>query len=283
MKPLFTGIDEFSLGIVVGDRHAHPKEGHEQCEVDPALGVFTLNQKPDVFVDLDDRWDLPSLNTKRGSSLMGTDAAEADHDLVDELQCGIDSLRSTWGIVERDNARHIKAGHKERCTDIAKFAGLGNHSDFLTRLNRKHHSTKKLVSIDTVRRAYEKHGFVVGNYLQPIIIAGISFRHFIPGENMSALAPDRHFGKCGMSSVSSHKHRPSFRTMTRDDGIRQTNLVTPCFKHPSRLSNGEDSGVTLIRNARRGEFRFEFVGIEEILEEYRDWLMDPKNAGRVAA
>jgi hypothetical protein len=273
MRPLFTGIEELSLGIVVADRHSHPAETHEHKEIDRALGLFVIKNDPDVFLDLDDRWDLPGLNEKRGSSIMGTAPPESNHDIFDELQVGNQSLHETWSMIERENERHRRAGHKERCIEISKFAGLGNHSDFLTRANKKHHSTKKIFSINSVKKEYEKWGFEVANFLQPIIIAGISCRHYIPGDNMAALAPDRHFGRVGMSSISAHKHRPSVRTMTRDDGARQTNIVTPCFKHPDRLHNGEDSGLTLIRNARGGEFRYEFVGIEEVLQELRDERM----------
>lgn len=283
MKAFLTGIEEVELGAVIADRHAHPKENHEQCVVDAAAGVFLLNQKPDFVADLDDRFDIPSLNTKRGSSLMGTDAAESDHDLFDEIQVGKDSLAAMWGIIERDNRRHIAAGHKERCYDPYKLVCLGNHTDFLNRLNRKHHSMKKVMSVETVRKIYRAHGYEIAEHLQFAIAAGIAFTHFIPDKRMQAAPIDRHYTLCGMSSISGHTHEYAIRNHVRADGRRQTTMTVPTLKHPSRLNGKEDAGITLIRNARGGQFRHEVVGMEEVLQEYRDWLMDPKNAGRAAA
>lgn len=277
MQPFFTGIEEFELGVVYGDRHAHPRETLEQREIDSALGVFLLSNKPDVVVDLDDRFDLPSLNTKRGASLMGTDAADADHDLFDEIQAGKDSLDTTWRIIEKDNERHIRAGHKERVYAPYKHACLSNHTDFLNRLTKRHHSMKKVMSVGTVRKIYREQGHNVSEYLQAAIIAGIAFHHLVHAKLPQGLAIDRHYAVCGMSSISGHVHESQVRNYRRSDGSRQTTMTVPCLKDPTRLMGKEDAGLALIRNARGGEFRHEIVGIEEILQEFRDWKMKAKH------
>ncbi len=188
MTPFFTGIEEIKLGAVVGDRHAHPKETFEQREIDAALGVFLLSNKPEFVCDLDDRFDLPSLNEKRGASLMGTLPPDPDQDVFDEIQAGKDSLSATWNIVDRDNARHIRAGHKERTYDPYKLVCIGNHTDFLNRLTKKHHSIKKILSVETVRKIYRERNFVVAEYMQPAIAGGISFKHLVPSKMLRGLA-----------------------------------------------------------------------------------------------
>ncbi|MCZ4366609.1 hypothetical protein [Sulfitobacter dubius] len=271
-----TGIEEVSLAMVIADRHANPRETEEHKQVDPAIGLFRLKQKPDVNIDLDDRFDLPGLNTKRGASIMGTAAADPDHDLLDEIRAGEESLNAEWSVVEIDNERHCRNNHPERQYTSLNFAGLGNHTDFLARLGRQHHSMRKLLNVGTVRKIYERKSYVVGEFLQPILIGGVCFRHYHPGKTRLAAPIDRHFALNGMSSVSAHGHEEMVRHYYRADGLRQTCMMVPCSKHPKRLGQGEVSGVTLMRNIRGGQFRYEFVGMEEVLQEYRDHLMSQR-------
>ncbi|MFG6566747.1 hypothetical protein [Sulfitobacter sp. 1A13679] len=276
MKPFLTGIEEIDLGVAMGDRHGHPKEPQSQKDVDTAVGVFMLKNKPSVVIDLDDRFDLPGLNTNRGSSLMGTDAPEPDHDIFDEIQVGKDSLAAMWGIIEKDNERHARAGHKERQYTPYKLVCLGNHTDFLSRAVKKHHSLKKMMSVETVRKIYRAHGYEVSEYLQNAIAAGIVFSHLIHKKKPTGMAIDRHFAVAGMSSITAHTHEYAVRNTRRGDGLRQTNLTIPTLKHPARLMGVEDAGLVLFRNARNGQFRHEMVGMEEILQEYRDFKMSQR-------
>lgn len=266
--------NEFGKGIFWSDGHNDPRDTEEQFEVNSALGLFCLKEKPDVMVNNGDHWNLRSLNTRRGSSMMGTDAPEEGQDLYADIAIGEDAYKAFEAHFTRENERHRRNGHAERGCYPLRVNPYGNHEDFVVRLTKKYHPLKNTVSLRTLMDISAKYGWLALPYMKPVILGGICIRHVQPGDNIQPLGIDRWLGFNCMSSVSGHGHKYQIRETVRPDGIRQTAMMLPSAMHPSKMYGRMDTGVVIVRNARAGQFRHEFVQMDEILEEFRDWKME---------
>jgi hypothetical protein len=270
---------EFDLAIAWGDVHNDPRDTQEVMEVNTALGVFNLNNKPQISIDLGDHWNLRSLNVKRGSKLRGTDDPDGDHDLFDDIQVGDDAFRLFNAPILAENERHRRGKHPERGFHNFKPFLAGNHENFMLELGRVQRSMKKVASLDTLRKIAAKHGRTWYDYMEPVILGGTCFRHAHPGDNMQPIAINSWIGHMAMSAVGGHTHRHLVRETKRPDKSRVTAMVIPSGMHPQkvdRMKTRVDTGAVIFRNARAGTFRYEFVHMDEVMQELRDWKMADK-------
>lgn len=268
--------DEFDLGLFYADTHNDPRDSETILEVNSALGVFDLKVRPQVSANLGDWWNLRSLNVKRGSKLRGTDDPDGDHDLWDDIQVGDLAFKMFMAAVEADNERHRKGNHPERQHLPYRPFLAGNHEWFLAEMNKVQRSLKGVVSIKTLIKIVEKYGFHWLDYMEPLIIGGICVRHAHPGDNMAPIGVNSWIGNMAMSALGGHGHRFQVRETVRPERSRVSAIMLPSAMHPDKvrfMKTRIDTGALIVRNARMGTFQHEFVPMEEILQEYRDYKM----------
>jgi hypothetical protein len=98
---------------------------------------------------------------------------------------------------------------------------------------------------------------------------------------MAPIGINSWIGNMSMSVPGGHGHRYQFLETRRPDGLRVSAIMLPSSMHPDKARHFRtriDTGALIIRNARKGSFRHEFVHMDEILQEYRDHKIAKKRA-----
>ena len=280
MNDLDAFRDEFDLALITSDEHVDPLDSPEEMEVHSAIGVFGYKLKPQIRLKLGDHFNLRSANEKRGSALMGSLPPEEGQDLHDDLQAGRAAFKLEEQIFEVENQRHIDHRHPERghSYDLKWMCG-GNHEDFLSRYSKRVHSAKKLISEKMVENIAAEFGYGYTRFMHPVILGGICFRHAHPGDNGKPIGIQSWLPNMAMSAVGGHGHRYQLKEIVRPDKTRVTTMMLPMAMHhakTNRMLTRTDHGLVIARNARRGDFRHEFVRMDEVLQEYRDYKMSQR-------
>lgn len=213
-----------TTGLIIGDLHASPDYDNRRFD---ALGHFILDRKPDLIIQMGDWADMGSLSSyDRGKASFEGRRYERDVEAVK------DSLRRLEAPVAAYNAEQAKK-HKERYRP-RKHVLLGNHEARILAAAQSRSELQGKLSIKDL--GFEDHGWEVHQFLKPVNLYGICFRHFKPTQMGRAMGGDnlaRMIVTKGMESqVVGHSHCLDFSRATSDLGRDVFCLVAGCYVHP---------------------------------------------------
>lgn len=245
--------------LVIPDSHNKPKAGTDRWK---ALGAFAAARQPDVIVNLGDHWDMPSL--------CSYDEGTADwyaRNYNDDVRAGEIAL-------EKMAEEMTKKAPKYNPTRI--MLG-GNHDEGrIEKLLDKDPRWEGRASVDELKKIAGSYGYKWIEFGKKLEIADIYFSHYfvsgvmgrpISGENPAANMLKKQYASC----VAGHLHLWDYAERTHADGHKVIGICAGCFLEPGQVEKYAKeaqllwrNGVTMLYDAKRGEFDHEFISVERL-------------------
>ena len=185
-------------------------------------GQYLVAKQPDVWICIGDFADMESLSSydvgkKSFEGRRYSRDIEAAHIAMETL------LSPMWEF-------NIKARkNKEKLYKPRMVLTLGNHEDRITRAINNDSKLDGLLSLSDL--GYEKYGWEVYPYLEPVVIDGIAYCHFFasgilgrPVTSARMLLTKKH-----MSCVAGHQQGRDIAYATRADGTDMFGLIAGSF------------------------------------------------------
>lgn len=206
-------------------------------------GRYIVDKRPDVVIMIGDFADMPSLSS------------------YDKGKKSFEGQR-----YQKDIAA-AKKGMELLLTPIAKAVGykprlvltLGNHEDRIPRAVNEDPKLEGILSLDDL--GYEKDGWEVKPYLEPVTIDGISYCHFftsgVMGRPVTSAA--QLLNKKHQSCVMGHTQSRQIAYATRADGRQLTGLfVGAYYQHDEEYLNWQANkhwrGLWMLHEVDDGSF-----------------------------
>lgn len=206
---------------VLPDCQIRPEDDTEFLE---HIGTYLAEKKPDVIVCLGDFADMPSLS----SYDVGKKQFEGRRYKAD-VEASISGMERLFKPIKLLN-ENAKKNHKQRYNPKLVLT-LGNHEH---RISRAVENDAKLEGVMDVKDLqYERFGWQVVPFLQPIINDGIAFCHYFTSGAMGrpCSSAQMQLTKKHMSCISGHQQGLQIATSYRADGTRLTSIIAgSCYE-----------------------------------------------------
>ena len=221
-------------------------------------GQYLAIKKPDVIVCLGDFTTFGSLGL---------------HDAKGSLE-----LEGRRYQEEVDSA---KAAMYQLLNPIAKVSGydpylemtLGNHEQRVVRTVENDPKLEGTISLDDLE--YEKFGWRVYPFLQPIVIGGVAFCHYFPSGVMGRpiTSAKALLTKLHMSCVAGHQQGRDIAFSKRADGVDMTAIISGSFyqhaeSYLSPFTNNHWRGFWMLHETKDGSFNEMAVSINYLQRRF---------------
>lgn len=231
-----------------------------------AAGNYIVKKKPDVVVCIGDFADMESLSSYDvGKKSFEGRRYKQD---IDFAHRGMDYL---LGPLATYNEQARK--NKEKLYKPRMVLTLGNHEDRISRVVESDPKWEEVVSLKDL--GYEKFGWEVYPYLEPVVIDGVAYCHYFtsgtmgrPVTSAAAMVSKKH-----QSCVMGHVQGRQISYGTRADGKQITGLfVGGFYQHDEQYlrwqGNKHWRGLWMLHEVKDGEFDEMPVSIHYLLKHY---------------
>jgi len=229
-------------------------------------GQYIVDKKPDVIVQIGDFADMESLS----SYDVGKKSFEGRRYKLD-IEAAHEGMELLLSPIREYNAQQRKNGKKQY--KPRKIITLGNHEDRISRVIESDPKWDGVLSLKDL--GYEKYGWEVVPYLEPIIIDGIAYCHYFtsgvmgrPVTSAAALVNKKH-----QSCVMGHVQGRQIAYGTRADGKQLTGLFVGCFyQHDEEYlkwqGNKHWRGLWMLHEVEDGSFDEMPVSLDYLKRKY---------------
>lgn len=246
------------------------------CQVKPgvptdhlrAAGLWASEKRPDVIICIGDFADMPSLS----SYDKGKKSFEGRRYTAD-----VQSVHEAMALFMEPIQEEIKR-RKYKQWNPRLILTLGNHEERISRAVNDSPNLEGLISIDDL--GYKEWGWEVYDFLQPVIVDGISYCHYFssgamgrPVTSARALAMKKH-----MSCTMGHVQQTELdMTQRRADGKQITGLFCGTFyQHDEDYlgpqGNQQRRHIVMKYNVQDGQYDPHFLSLEYLLTRYEGKL-----------
>lgn len=250
--------------IVIPDTQVRPGDDYGFLT---NVGKYIVDMQPDIIVHLGDFADMSSLSShdKAGTKSMEGQRYKAD---IAAAHTAMEALMSP--IVAEQNRRKR---NKEKAWKPDLILTLGNHENRIDRAINNDPKLDGLISVSDLE--YEKYGWSVIPFLQPVIIEGIAFCHYLvsgvmgrPVTTAQALVNKMH-----MSCIVGHQQGRMIAYGKRADGQNITAMIVgSCYEHDEHYLNAQSNnhwrGLVVLNEVQDGEFDEVMVSINYLNRKY---------------
>lgn len=231
------------------------------------IGRYILERRPDVVVHLGDHADMPSLSSY--------DVGKRDFEgrrYADDIEAANEAWAILNAPLEDYNAR--RRLFKERQYQPRRIITLGNHEDRIDRAANDDPKLTGLISTDDLD--YQRSGWEVVPYLQPIEVDGVWFAHFwaapMTGRPYGGTAQAR-LAKIGHSFVMGHQQTLDYAIRFLPNGQQQFGLVAgACYTHSESYKgpqgNAHWRGIIVMHQVENGAADPMFVSLDFLCRKY---------------
>lgn len=248
--------------LVIGDAHARPGESLERFTW---LGRLICHIQPDVVISIGDWADMPSLSSYDRGKRSGENRRYSR-----DITAANEALR----LVHREVIRHNKAWGSEP-VEPRWVVTLGNHEHRIDRFGNDNPSVDAAEMTDL---EFEKWGWEAIPFLEPFMIDGIEYAHYLCKQNNSRpisgdyaprwLVLSRH-----ASAVVGHSHRLQYHTEVGAGGRRLHGLVCGSYvggrhEYAKQSNPGWWRGICVLRDVDDGDYDLELWSMERIRERF---------------
>lgn len=232
------------------------------------IGLYLVDKKPDVIVQIGDFADMASLSSwdKGKKSFEGrryTHDVEAVHEAMQTLLGPIQSFNTA-----------AARNHKERYRPRLVLT-IGNHEGRITRAVNDDPKLEGLISIDDL--GYKEAGWEVYPFLDVVVIGGVAFSHyFVTGvAGRAASTAQAQLNKKHQSCIAGHQQGFQMATAHRADGKQITSIIAgSCYEHEEEYlgpqGNRHWRGLLMLHSVLDGEFDLVQVPLRYINDKYRN-------------
>lgn len=252
--------------LVIPDTQVKPGVNTDHLEW---AGQYAVKMKPDVIVHIGDHWDMPSLSSydKKGSRQM------EGRRYVKDIDAGNMAMDRFMAPIHAEVAR-LKKG-KRRAWNPRLVYTMGNHEQRIVRAVDQDAQLEDLISLDDFNLA--EHGFEVYPFLEPVVIDGIVFCHYICSGVMGRSISSARAGltKRHQSFFQGHVQSRDIAEGVRADGKRITGIMGGSFYtheegylSPQYNTGKTWSGVWVLHGCDDGEHDYMPVSIDYLRSKY---------------
>jgi hypothetical protein len=273
------GIDHSVVSRVLNKRAERPEDGAGKrilvlpdVQAKPGIdfsylrriGVYALEKRPDIIVQIGDFADLPSLSSyDKGKKSFEGRRYKRD---VEAAQFAMQAL---LGPIEE----HNKSGRKQYKPRMVLT--LGNHEERILRACNEDPKLDGVLSIKDL--AYEEYGWEVYDFLQVVVIDGVAFSHYFTTGQMGrpASSAQAQLNKKHMSCVAGHQQGLQIATGYRGDGALLTSIIAgSCYEHNEQYlgpqGNNHWRGLVMLHAVKDGCFDLMPVSLDYVNRKYSD-------------
>lgn len=232
------------------------------------LGRYAVKHKPDVIVCLGDFADMPSLSQYD----VGKKSFEG-RTYQSDIEAAKEAMAYLMVPILREQTRLTL--NKKKSWNPKLVLTLGNHENRIDRAIELDRKLDGLISINDLE--YSTYGWEVVPFLQPIIIDGVVYCHYLtsgvmgrPITTARGILTQRH-----QSAVVGHQQGRDVAYSKRADGKRITALICgSCYEHNENYldaqANNHWRGVVLLNEVCDGEYDEMFVSLKFLREKYSE-------------
>lgn len=232
-----------------------------------ACGNFIMEHRPDVIVNIGDHADMPSLC----SYDQGKKSFEGRRYALDIVASkeGMETLLEPMARYNRGKRRTKAKQYRPRMV-----LTLGNHEHRITRAVESDARLDGTIGIADLE--YDKFGWDVYDYLQPVEIDGITYVHFA----QQALSPTA-IQRAHLIAARRHCSYSVGHTQILDyhvssnlvNGRRVQCLIAGAFyahdeEYKGPQGNQHWRGIILKRNVNEGQYDPQFISIDTLIKDY---------------
>lgn len=215
-------------------------------------GEYIVDKKPDVVIMIGDFADMESLS----SYDVGKKTFEGRRYKKD-IQVAHEGMKLLLGPLNSFNENAKK--NKEKQYHPRLVLTLGNHEDRINRAVQADPKLEGVLSLSDLQ--YEKFGWEVYPYLEPVVIDGVAYCHFFtsgilgkPVTSASALVAKKH-----MSCIMGHVQGRQIAYGTKADGTQITGIfVGGYYQHDEEYLNWQGNkhwrGLWILHEVNNGSF-----------------------------
>lgn len=226
-------------------------------------GQYLADEKPDVIIDIGDFADMPSCSMHDAPGSKSFAAQNYKEDIL-SVHHGMKAF------MEPIQAEMQRSGWKPRL-----IMCLGNHEH---RINRTLEAIPKLDGlIGLPDLEYERWGYEVFPFLQPVEVAGITFSHYFPSGQMGRPISSARamLTKLHTSAVAGHQQGRDIAFGKRANGKQITCIIAgSAYLHDEDYLNPQTNnhwrGFYMLNDCVDGEFEEKAVSMKYLRRRYGD-------------
>lgn len=250
--------------LIIADTQVKP--GHDLSYLS-AIGEYIAHKKPDVIVHIGDHFDFESLSSyDKGKKSFEGRRVKAD------LDVGHEGMRLIMEPIQRVQENQRRA--KKKAYNPRLVFCLGNHE---ARADRFANDNPEFTGfLGTEQLGLEKYGFEVYPYLQPAVIDGINYVHYLAnpftGKPYGGNALNQ-LKNVGCSFVVGHKQLLDCAIRPTLEGKMQIGIINgACYPfdevYKGPQGNRHFRGLTMLHEVKDGFGLPSFVSLDFIMDKY---------------
>lgn len=235
--------------LVLPDMHVKPGVCLEHIK---DISKFIVDKRPDIIVNIGDFADMPSLSSYDvGKKSFEGRRYKEDVEVVVEAQKVLFHKLRLLQASQRLN--------KKKVYSPRLVLTLGNHEYRILRAVENDPKLEGVLEIEDLQ--YERFGWEVYDFLEPVEIEGVMFSHYFTTGVMGrpVTTPNALLTKKHMSCVMGHVQHDGITSQYRADGKRITGVFAgTCYTHEENYlgaqGNNHFRGVWMLYDVKDGEF-----------------------------
>ncbi len=221
------------------------------------IGQYCVKQKPDVIVCIGDFADMPSL-----SSYDAGKKSFEGRSYKKDIEATVSAMETLMSPIKEEMNRLVE--HKKKRWSPKLLLTLGNHEHRLLRAIEDDRKLEDLISMSDFQ--YERFGWEVIPFLEPVTVDGVAYCHYFCSGVMGRPITSARMliNKMHMSCVAGHQQGRDVAYGTRGDGKRITSIIAgSAYLHDepylNKQTNGHWRGLVVLNEVNDGEFDEMFV------------------------
>lgn len=259
----------------VGDNVTHLMIPDTQCKpsIDMSyldwLGQYIVDKKPEVIVHIGDHADMESLSSY-DKGQRSAEGKRVHKDIESAIEGMNRLLKPLYDLQQQELRVHGKVLYKPKMVIT-----LGNHEQRIERHVNANPELHGFLSYDSLK--YREMGWEVYDYLQPVMINGVTYVHFMAnpmtGKPYGGTALNI-LKNVGESFCMGHKQCLDIATrFLPSSGKQQWAIVAGAYYEHEEGYKGYQGnhhwrGVVVQHNVKDGSFNPMFVSLEYLKERY---------------
>lgn len=251
--------------LVIPDAQVRPGSDNTHLV---AASKYAVEKKPEVIVCLGDWADMPSLS----SYDVGKKSFEGRM-YIEDIKAAKEAMQAFLAPIREEQARLIR--NKEKRWNPRLVMTLGNHEARITRAVNEDRKLEGLVKLEDLE--YEKFGWEVYPFLEPVAIEGVVFCHYFTSGVMgravtsaSALISKKH-----QSCIAGHQQGRQVAYGAKADGSTITSMIIGSFyshdeDYLGHQGNKHYRGAVMLHEVKDGSFDEMFLSLDYLVNKYKE-------------
>ena len=235
------------------------------------IGNYIIEKQPDVIINLGDFADMHSLSSYDRGKKSGEGARYQD-----DMMAAYFAMSELFHPIRTYNEH--QARNKKKQYSPRMVLTLGNHENRINRYVNDYPQLADYLSTDNLE--YEKFGWEVYPFLEPVVIDGIKYAHFFPrGPNGRVMQSHRGAPSAraqvmreGMSCTAGHLQGLDWAVLPNGTGANYGLIAGSCYLHEEDYLTPQGTqywrGIVMCHEVQDGYYDPMFVSLNYLERRY---------------